>query len=169
MTCIDVRRSAGRATPQWRLMTSCWRLEAQPSATKRHQAPPGVRFEQSRIESRVVAKPWRSLLVLVTAVAGMSCAGGGSVPGSTTQGNAMLDAADLHMIDGQNGWAFGPHRLARTSDGADTLLDATPPDMSGANQLDQPVVLHSNDVLGIDLELTQSTLEAATLGMASEG
>ncbi len=56
MTCIDVRRSAGRATPQWRLMTSCWRLEAPPSATKRHQAPPSatrgaLRTKQNRIAS----------------------------------------------------------------------------------------------------------------------
>jgi len=117
----------------------------------------------------VVAKPWRSLLVLVTAVAGMSCAGDGSVPGSTTQGNAMLDAADLHMIDGQNGWAFGPHRLARTSDGANTFHDATPPGMSGAKQLDHPFFLDSKHAWVFVIEWTQSTLESATLARTSDG
>jgi photosystem II stability/assembly factor-like uncharacterized protein len=37
------------------------------------------------------------------------------------------------MIDATNGWAYGPHRVAHTSDGAQTFIDVTPPTV-GANR-----------------------------------
>lgn len=41
----------------------------------------------------------------------------------------------LSMIDGTDGWAGGPQRLARTADGAQSFVDVTPPGASATNLL----------------------------------
>src|SRR5579864_8892371 len=39
--------------------------------------------------------------------------------------------AALRMIDADNGWGYGPHRVVRTSDGGLTFVDVTPPTVGG--------------------------------------
>jgi len=83
---------------------------------------------------------------------------------SSVEGSGPL--TQLHMLDELHGWAYGLRVLARTSDGAATFVDATPPGVGDGYALAQPTFLDAYHAIAEVVGPTpnQSFLERTTDG-----
>lgn len=115
-----------------------------------------------------MAKHLRLLLVLLVMLAGTACAGLGAPQRSGGQAGSMSDAPGLRMLDADNGWSYG-RILARTSDGARTFKDVTPPGLTGAEQLDQPFFLDAKHAWVFIIEWNHSVLGSSVLERTADG
>ena len=74
------------------------------------------------------------LLAMIVALA----LGGCDVPpsaGGASHHGSLSDILSLDMLNAKQGWTYGPDLVARTSDGARTFVDVTPPDVRSQQQV----------------------------------
>ena len=111
----------------------------------------------------------RVRMALLAAALFMAACGSGQPASQPTaasiKGAGSLSA--LHMIDANAGWAYGPYRLERTTDGAHNFADVTPPGVDSKHAIRSRTFLDAERAWVLVGEIATNATE--TLQRTSDG
>lgn len=82
-------------------------------------------------------------LALIAALALAACAGLSSGNIAARHHGTLSELTTFRMLDARVGWTYNSNLVARTSDGARTFIDVTPPGVTGTIQVDGAFFLDS--------------------------
>jgi photosystem II stability/assembly factor-like uncharacterized protein len=108
-------------------------------------------------------------LLAVAAVAILAACGVADTSNTTANRSALSGSGLLQMLNTREGWTYGNDLVARTTDGARTFANVTPPGAGGDSQLVDPFFLDSSHAWIWLIRWNQSSLASAVLDRTTNG